>query len=35
VTVRVTSGKLFLGAIPPESLKELSAALLRVKLDRV
>lgn len=31
VTVRISGGKLFLGAIPPESLSELSKALGRVK----
>ena len=35
VTVRVTGGKLFLGAIPLGSLAELSAALLRIKLGKI
>ena len=32
ITVRASGGKLFLGAIAPESLADLSAALLRIKL---
>ncbi len=32
ITVRASGGKLSLGAIPPESLADLSAALLRIKL---
>lgn len=35
VAARVSGGKLFLGAIPPESLEELCRALLQVKLDNV
>jgi len=35
VTVRVNGGKLFLGAIPPESLAELSAALLRIEVGKL
>lgn len=34
ISVRISGGKLFLGAIAPESLEELSAALLKIKLPK-